>query len=114
MTERFDQGYMLGNHNLGLDLMRATEAAAPIRDRRARAGAACVNDLGRRSPPGGGARQRWRAGEQRPRQGQQAQGAPQSVVFLASLCLRKRASSSWLWVPAFARTRGARSTSFAL
>lgn len=28
MTEKFERGYMLGNHNLGLDLMRATEAAA--------------------------------------------------------------------------------------
>lgn len=28
MTERFEHGYMLGNHNLALDLMRATEAAA--------------------------------------------------------------------------------------
>lgn len=28
MSEMFERGYMLGNHNLGLDLMRATEAAA--------------------------------------------------------------------------------------
>ncbi|MDO5682895.1 MAG: class II fructose-bisphosphatase [Propionibacteriaceae bacterium] len=28
MSEKFERGYMLGNHNLGLDLMRATEAAA--------------------------------------------------------------------------------------
>lgn len=28
MTEKFERGYMIGNHNLGLDLMRATEAAA--------------------------------------------------------------------------------------
>jgi len=28
MSEKFEHGYMLGNHNLGLDLMRATEAAA--------------------------------------------------------------------------------------